>query len=298
VNDNSIWFGRAGSARQLWAPTGGIVATRDRDTYTFSNKMGGTRTTKALNGARQYVLNYAVLGRANFEYLNQFAQGHMGPGPFVLVDPGRRNMLTVNQSSATSQVGDTREFTASAAGSSLDSVASPWGGLPSMLTWTFSTSAPASPTLLLNRPSNVTGWYGYPVIRRPHTFWCTAVGGPIDVQLRIDWHATDGSLLAQNTGSAVTTSATLPKRVSVKNITPPAGAAWALCYVAPTAGTITAGESLSFLDFMLQEGAEPDPSWVGGTGIYPVSFISMPEKYGFDEPGMLVGPAATLQEVR
>ena len=298
MNDNSIWFGRAGSLRKLWAPTGGIVATRDRDSSVFTNKAGGTRTTRSLDGARQYVLNYGVLGRASFEYLNQFSQGHMGPGPFVLIDPGRRNMLTVNQSSATSQTGDTRGFVATASGSALSSADSPWGGLPKMLNWAFTTSAPSSPTLLLSKPSNVTGWYGLPVLPRPYTFWCTVAGGPIDVQMRVDWFNVAGSFLSQNFGPFTTTSTTMPKQAAIKNVTPPAGAVWAVCYVAPNGSTILAGETLSFLNFMFQEGVDADPSWVGGTGIYPVTFLGVPEKYGFDEPGMLVSPTVTLQEVR
>ncbi len=297
MNDNSIWFGRPGALRKLWAPTGGIVATRDRDTSLFTNKAGGTRTTRALDGARQYALNYAALGRASFEYLNQFQQGHMGPGPFVLIDPGRRNLLTVNQSSATSQTGDTRGFSANASGSSILSVDSPWGGLPKMFSWSFSTSTPASPTLLLSKPSNVTGWLGIPVLARPYTWWCTVVGGPIDVQMRIDWYNAT-SFISSTSGSAVTTSTTVPRVASVKNAAPPAGALWALCYVAPVSATIGAGETLSFLNFMFQEGVDADPAWTGGTGIYPVTFLSMPEKYGFDEPGMLVSPTAVLQEVR
>jgi hypothetical protein len=298
VNDNSIWFGRPGSMRQLWAPTGGMGVTRDRDTSTFTNKLGGTRTTKALEAARLYQLNYAALGRVNFEYLNQFSQGHMGSGPFVLIDPGRRNMLTVNQSSATSQTGDTRGFTAVATGGLLTSAASSWGGLPKMLTWSFTSSAPATPTLLLNKPSSVTGWAGMPVLRRPYTFWCTVVGGPINVQLRIDWYDSAGGFLSTQLNTIATTSTTLPIRLIFKNVIPPAGATWALPYVAPDGSTITAGEALNFLDFQFQEGNEADARWTGGTGIYPVTFVGMPEKYGFDEPGMLVNPTVVLQEVR
>jgi hypothetical protein len=151
---------------------------------------------------------------------------------------------------------------------------------------------------LLDKPSSVTGWYGIPVIRRPYTFWGTVVGGPIDVQMRIDWIGPTGSVVSSQSSTAVTTSTTVPKRLALSGVTPPAGAYWALCYVAPVAATIAAGESLSFLDFTLQEGDQPDATWTGGTGVYPVTFVAMPEKYGFDEPGMLVGPSATLQEVR
>jgi hypothetical protein len=299
VRDDSIWFGRAGSLRRLWAPTGGTLATRDRDTSVFTNKNGGTRVTKALDGARQIVLNYGALGRANFEYLNQFAQGHMGAGPFILIDPGRRNMLTVNQSSATSQTGDTRGFTVSGAGGSISSDATGAlpGPLPKVLKWSFSTSTPASASLTLNKPSSVVP--GIPILVRQHTFWCMALasGSSVTTALAVDWLSIAGAVLATSTGSAVVVGTSTPVELSVTG-TPPAAAVYALCRVAPTVATIAAGDALYLSQFMLQEGDQSDPLWVGGTGVYPVQFVAMPEKYGFDEPGMLVAPTVTLQEVR
>lgn len=299
MNDNSIWFGRAGSLQKLWAPTGGMLVTRDRDTSVFTNKNGGTRTIKTLDGARQISLNYAALGRANFEYLNAFAQGHMGPGPFLLIDPGRRNMLTVNQSSATSQTGDTRGFTVTGSGGVVTSDGT--GTLPSnrpkVVKWAFSTTTPATAKLALDKPSSVVA--GIPVLLRAHTFWCIALatGGAITTALSIDWLSTSGAVLGTTTGTAVAVSTVTPTKLLATG-TPPAGAAYALAYVSPTVATITSGESLLLTNFMLQEGSQPDPQWVPGTGVYPVTFIGMPEKYGFDEPGMLVGPTAILQEVK
>lgn len=300
MNDNSIWFGRPGSLRQLWAPTGGMLVTRDRDTYIFGNKNGGSRTIKALNGARQIQLNYAALGRSNFEYLNAFAQGHQGPGPFILIDPGRRNMLTVNQSSATSQVGDTRDFAVSGIGGSIASDASGTlaSKLPKSLRWSFATSTPATAVLTLSKPSSVVP--GIPVLVRPHTFWCyaTATGSSVTTALAVSWLSVTGSVLGTSTGTAVVVGTTgAPQLLSVTG-TPPAGTVYCLASVTPTAASIVAGDALYLGPFMLQEGSAPDRDWVPGTGVYPVTFVGIPEKYGFDEPGMLVSPTATLQEVR
>jgi hypothetical protein len=291
MNDNSIWFGRPGSLRQLWAPTGGTLVTRDRDTYVFGNKNGGTRTIKALNGARQIQLNYAALGRSNFEYLNAFAQGHQGPGPFLLIDPGRRNMLTVNQSSATSQTGDTRDFAVSGVGY-LPSK------LPKSIRWTFSSATPVSATLTLSKPSSVVP--GIPVLVRPHTFWCyaTAAVSSVTTAVAITWMSVTGAVLGISTGTSVVVGTTgAPQLLSV-TATPPAGTVYALASVTPTVASIGAGDILYLGPFMLQEGITPDRDWVPGTGVYPVTFVGMPEKYGFDEPGMLVSPTVTLQEVR
>lgn len=297
--DSAIYFGRPGFLNRLWDPTGGMLATRDRDAEVFGNKNGGTRTIRALNGARAYSLNYGVLSRASFETMNAFAQGHMGPGPFVLLDPGRRNLFTVNQSSCTSQTNDTRDFTVAGPGGTIasDSSGVMPSALPRTLKWLFASSAPASGTLKLNAPSAV--WPGIPTVPRPYTFWCTALasGGAIDVSLRIDWLNGAGASIGSSTTSNVTVGTSVPVRLSVTG-TPTVGSTFMSCTVTPSLATIAAGEALYFSGFMLNEGLAADPRWLGGTGIYPVSVMGLPEKYGFAEPGMLVSPTLLLQEVR
>jgi hypothetical protein len=264
-------------------------------TSTFLTGNGGARVDKAYGGNRTYVLNYGVLGRENFETLTSFHQGHRGPGPFVLLDPGRRNMLAVNQSSCTSASNDTREFTVSGAGGSLSSDSSLSTPFPKTLKWSFATTTPASALLSLDKPSRAPGWYGMPVMSRPYVFWCMVIGGPIDITLTITWYNLAGASVGTST-TTVTTSTTDWKRPFV-TATPPVGGVWALCTVAGVVGTITAGESVNFSSFMFHEGTSPE-TWAAGTGIYPVQVMGLPEKYGFAEPMMLVGPTMTLQEVK
>lgn len=297
--DTNIYFGRPGLLNRLFDPTGGMLATRERDTSVFSNKNGGSRVIRSLDGARAFALNYGALGRENFEIINNFVQGHMGPGPFVLLDPGRRNLLTVNQSSVTAQVNDLRGFTVAGAGGALssDNTGIMASLLPRTLKWLFSTTTPASAVLTLSAPSTV--WPGIPLYPRPYTFWTTvqATGGTIDVALRIDWLNGLGASVGTSTSTAVTVGTSAPVRLWVTG-SPAPGGIFARCSVLPTVAGIASGEALYFAGFMLNEGLAPDLTWKGGTGVYPVSIISMPEKYGFAEPGMLVSPVLQLQEVR
>jgi hypothetical protein len=297
VQDSIVYFGRAGQIRKLVDPTGGLLATREIGTTIFPTGSGGARVQRALNGTRQYSLNYGVLGRANFDWLDTFQQGHMGTGPFVFLDPGRRNSLTVNQSAATSATNGTEDFTVSGAGGTLASDATLSVALPRTLKWSFATSTPATALLLLNKPSSV--WPGIPILaQRTYTFWFMVQGGPINLQAQVVWYDLAGAVLATSSSATVTTSTTVPAKVAVTVPSPPATAVWATVQVAPTVATITAGESLFLWNFMLNEGTGPDAVWAPGTGVYPVQLIGMPEKYGYAEPGMIVGSTLLLQEVK
>jgi hypothetical protein len=293
--ESTVYFGRPGLLRKLYDPTGGILATRELASSVFQTGSGGARVQRALNGVRQYSLNYGALGRTNFDWLNNFQQGHMGPGPFVLLDPGRRNLLTVNQSSATSAIGGINDFTVSGAGGAIASDATQTVLLPNTLKWSFATTTPATALLTLAKPSTV--WPGIPVLSpRTYTFWFSCLGGPINVVAQIVWYNLAGGVVSTTSSSAVTSSVTDWTRVSV-SASPPSTALWATVQVAPVVATITSGESLYFNNFSFGEATAPEP-WAGGTGVYPVMLLGMPEKYGFAEPGMLVSPTLVLQEVR
>lgn len=293
--ETTVYFGRPGQLRKLFDPTGGILATREIASTIFQTGSGGARVQRALNGIRQYSLNYGALGRVNFDWLNNFQQGHMGTGPFVLLDPGRRNLLTVNQSSATSAVGGTNDFSVAGAGGTIASDTTQTVLLPNTLRWSFATTTPATALLSLTKPSTV--WPGAPVLStRTYTFWFSCLGGPINVVAQIVWYNLAGGVVSTSSGSTITSSTTDWKQVSV-SASPPATALWATVQVAPVVATIASGESLYFNNFLFGEAAGPE-SWTGGTGVYPVMMVGMPEKYGFAEPGMLVSPTLVLQEVR
>lgn len=294
--DSAMYFGRPGGLVKLYDPVGGVLATREIGTTLFQTGGGGTRVQKSLNGTRQYVLNYGALGRQSFDFLSQYHQGHMGVGPFVFLDPGRRNLLTANQSASTSVTNDTRDFTVSGAGGTITSDGTLTTPLPKTLKWSFATTTPANAGLSLDKPSSV--WPGIPVYSRPYTFWCMVVGGPINLQLTLKWMNLAGGTITTQSSTMFTTSATNWQVVSLRALTVPAGSVWVQAGVAPDVSTIASGESLYFSSFMLNEGDNPDESWAPGTGVYPVQLLSMPERYGFMEPGMVVSPSLVLQEVR
>jgi hypothetical protein len=293
--DEDVWFGRPGQIQKLWAPKGGILATRDVSTTTFFTGAGGARVNKALNGTRTYTLQYGGLGRDSFTFLDAFQQGHQGVGPFIVIDPGRRNKLTANQSSSTSLTNDTTDFVVTGTSVTMTSDNTLITPLPNTLKMLFGASTPGTTSLVLGGAWST--WPGIPV--RPdmdHCFWCMVVGGPIDVQAVITWLGLTGNVLGTSTSAALTTNAVNWQRLSVVG-TPPIGTVWCTAQILPASATIASGESLWFSSFMLNTGNQPDPIWAPGSGVWPVQVIGLPEKYAFHEPGMLVDPTLTLQEV-
>lgn len=106
----TIYFGRPGAQISIPDPRNGVQSTRSRPASTFVTGNGGVRASRLVDGRRQFSLNWQQLWYETYATLEGYYHGHEGPGPFVLHDPGRINLFTVNQSSATSHRNDADEF--------------------------------------------------------------------------------------------------------------------------------------------------------------------------------------------
>jgi len=102
VADTRIYLGRPGALAAIRSPRGAFEAPRSRRTSTFELGLGGASVDQMIGGARTYTINYEMLLRDDWTTLQAFLDGHEGPGPFVLLDPGQRNMLPANVAAATS----------------------------------------------------------------------------------------------------------------------------------------------------------------------------------------------------
>lgn len=294
--DDFIYLGNPGALTKLYWPSGGINAPRIRASSVFNTGTGGTRMSKLLTAARTYTLDYAGLGRENWAILEAYDQGHMGPGPFVLLDPGRRNLLTVNQSASTSQTNDTTGFTLTtdATGHSISSDSTQKTDVPRTLKWFFP-ATPTSTLLTLDSPSTV--WPGIPVIRRQYTFACACLGllGSIDFQVEIDWLDLAGTTVVGTATSGIVSSLAGTWLTFAATGTPPASAVWARCYLNPSNASIAAGEGLYLTDFIFNEG--PREPWSPGTGIYPVQVVSQADITPYMAPEFKRSNTLVLQEV-
>lgn len=298
VSDINMYLGSPGRLESIVVPKGTVDHPRVRQVDVYALGNGGMRVGKLLGGARRITISYQRLQYDDFKKLEAYEQGHRGPGPFVLLDPGIRNILTVNQSSTTSERNNTNNFTLSGSGGALASNATVYRRGPRTLSWTASNTNPSASAILLDTPA--PEWSGFPVhVGRSMVLSAYVKGGGTDstvsVSATMRWLSEGGSTLSSNTGSIVVTSSGSWQQVLVA-ATPPASAA----YVTPiftAASGAGAGDIVYFDEMMLHEGTTVDSTWSPGGGILPVAPLSLADGWPFQAGQYRERPVFILQEV-
>lgn len=225
--DVTIYFGTPGNLTTLPQPRGGVKTTRVRPTFAFGTGGGGMRVSKVVGGRRQYALNWQSLDLDTFSTLLEYDQGHRGAGPFALLDPGQRNMLTVNQSSTTSETNDADNFTVGGSGYTLTSESATYRRGPRSLKIGMAYSGDTG-TVTLDAPTST--WYGVPVVAsRALVFSYWARSGDANsirtLTPRLNWYNAAGVALSTTSGTPVVTSSASWTQMYATG-TPPASAAY------------------------------------------------------------------------
>lgn len=290
---DSMYFGRPGFLFEIPHPRGGVQETRLRAFSAFPTAAGGVRTGRVLDGKRTFELRYEQLFYDTHYTIEAIDQGHEGPGPFALIDPGRVNYLMVNQSAATSQTNGTDNFTIGGSGCTIESNDSVYDRGPRALQWNFTFAA--SGDLTLDAPA--VDWPGIPVVSGVAlVFSAYAKGGGTDAIMSItaclEWLDINGVSLSTSTGSALVTSTTYT--VFSVTASPPASAVYVLCHVKANSG-MSAGSVLYLDRFQLQRGSTVS-SWRPGTGVLPVEVVSFVDEWPWQATDYRSGPVLTLQE--
>lgn len=280
---DTIWFGTPGNLVALTHPQGTFEATRALSTAEFALGVGGVRVDRYTGAARRYSIGYDRLTRAAWATLQAYAQGHMGPGGFALLDPGQVNLLTVNQSSATSQLNSASGFTADPVAvpgvlSSSSTVTGP-SGTPRSLAWTFSGAATGGtfPTVIFDAASSA--WPGIPV--RPSTAYTfsvyvkSAVDTAITAGPQIVWLDTAGAQLSFDFADFTVDGTQTRRSVSA---TSHASAAYAKLRFSATGSTVGAGAVIYVSEPQFERGSSAT-AWQPGTGVYPVVPVGLPESW-------------------
>lgn len=295
MTDTAIYFGRPGSLITIQHPRGGFKAPRPRPRTPFTTVGGGVRVGQLAGGKRTYTLSYGSLQYTDFADLFAYDQGHNGTGPFVLLDPGQRNQLTVNQSSATSETNSSDNFTVAGSGVTLTSSSTTYRRGPRAAALNFTYAASGSLTLDTPAPD----WYGIPVASRPYVFSFYALGGGTDAIVTLTptlrWYSTAGAVLSTSTGTPTATNGSTWTQMYV-NATTPASGAYALCSVTASAATVSAGSIVYFDQFQFEEGSSPT-TWRPGTGVMPVVPWSIEDQWIWTATDYRLSPVLILQEV-
>lgn len=297
--DNTIYFGAPGALVPLYQPSGGVDGARLRQVASFGTGTGGMRVGKTVNGVRTYQLNYGGLDYSNFALLEAYDQGHMGPGPFVLLDPARRNLLTANQSASGAVTNDATDFLVVAdSGQVVTADLQLPGNTPRSIKWLANAGAPVVAQLQLSSAS--AEWPGIPVVSRPYSWSFWALGGGsdaiVDFVQGLMWLNSYGVLISTTTGPTKTTSTTA-QLVKQENVIPPAGAVYVVPTITMTGSTISLGTQLNFWGFQMNEGSFVDSVWTPGTGVMPVQVMSMADHWVQNVPTYRQSNTLVLQEV-
>jgi len=301
--DSRIYLGRLGQLTAIRSPRGNFEAPRQRRTATFELGVGGTAVDQMLGGARVYTLNYDQLFREDWIYLQGFLDGHQGPGPFVLLDPGQRNMLPANMSSSTSLTNDTTNFAVAGSGCTITSgLVTPLDTIgPRGLFWNFANASPGASAAAYITADWPSSWYQYgvPVVAgRPLCFSFTvrSSGAVYTIQPQIIWRdATGSQVTASTAGSGPVTTSVSASTQGYATGTPPVGAVYADWKINYLSGA-SPGTLIRFRQFMLNEGTTPDTTFAHGTGVWPVRLVAGPEAWPFLSPELRVSPTVVFAE--
>lgn len=242
----TFWLGRPGTLlTALPHPRKGINPTLTRQSSTVATIGGGRIVGYAPGpGRRQYDMAWSGLDQVTASVLEEFAVGARGPGPFALLDPGRRNHLSANQSAAGSVDLDGTGWTPSA-GETVDAVAWPYVRGPRSLRWSLPPSGASAGRLQLDGP---LGYPGVPIpAGQPWSFSAKVSGGGADQAVTIAavlaWLDASGFEIAATIGTPAATASGTWSTVSVSTATPPSAAVYVRAELRATAGTHSSGST-------------------------------------------------------
>lgn len=282
----SLYLGRPGALVALPGMRAGAKPGLARQAGVRPTIGGGRAVDYAPGVLRTYTLAWPALSRSDYETIEAFFVGAMGPGPFCLIEPGRsRNLLTVNQSSATSATNSTEGFTAAGAGESLASSAVQIlrAGAPRALAWSLP-AAPAGGVLKLDPPN--TTWLGVPVVPGRQYRWAVQLrGGGADpvvtVAPALVWLDAAGGTVSTSTGTPVATAAATWTPASIAAAAP-VGSAYARLELRVTAASVGVGGSTVYVDLpqlAMPDAADDGTVWGPGLGVPRVSLPNLDPEY-------------------
>lgn len=298
-----VYFGRPGELVTLPWPRNNIETGYDRSVAEFITGSGRRRVAKMRDGARIYTLAWNALTLDTYSRIEMYDRGHMGIGPWALIDPSRGNLLSSNQSSATTVNRNVEGFYTDATNHGTPEVNTDVTrihrpGAPSNLRWHFTVSPTTFPILWFD--TIYPAWHGIPVTSaQPYTFSCyVAADGIADsamtVAAKVDWHNAAGTLVGVEATSGDTAITASWTRL-VCTATPPLGAAYAVPRLVAVGSTINLGSSIYVDEPQFEMGSSAN-IWVPGTGVYPVETVEFSENIPF-AAAWRDGPTLILREV-
>ncbi len=274
----TFWLGKAGSVlTALPHPGKGVDATLVRPARVSQTVGGGQVVARAPGtGRRTYDLAWKSLSPEQHSIVEEFHTGARGAGPFVLLDPWRRNHLTAAQSAATSIDNTTTGWAGSSGDVLASSAALTYRG-PRALQWTV--LAASAGILTLTPPGTLTAWPTPPL--QPWTLSARVRGGGTDAVVTIGaaivWLDAAGATLSTTLGSTSSTAAGSWSQISA-SASAPANAVGFRAELRVTPASIAVSTTVT-VDVPMLDMASTVRAWVLGTGVPLVSCTDTETSY-------------------
>lgn len=285
----TIWLGPPGFLQALPSVGRGIgrqVALPGESHARFDGSLVrdrvGTRTPQS------YTMSRSRMTADEWGVVEGLALGAYGQGPFVLLDPWRRNLLTANQSTGSEVLADTTGFWTNGVGTIVSNAVA--AGVTSFqgfrrVRWTVPNGTGASSAIFRTLDTSSTAAIvatGIPVLPlTAYAFQATVSGGGAGpwLSLRADllFYDATGALLSTTGGSTVAINASWQTVSSVA--TSPATAAYVGCRLVNL--TVPTADVDLYVDALQLEIGSSGSAWVPGTGVPRVAFDSFSETYNY-----------------
>jgi hypothetical protein len=249
---------RAGSVRQLLS--------------------GGNAVDTVGSLHRAFTLEWAYLSDANFAALEALVSGVYGPGPFVMIDTNRVNLLPPNVASPTSVRADTYPWGTSTGALSSVSTPTPLAGRR-ILSWTPGTAAAGNATVY-GYAFGLAQVFAVPVVSGlTYSFSASlrTTTGSATMAARIDSYSASGVLLSNSSGSSTSIGTGAWTTRSVTAVTPNAAAVYVGPSVEVPAGTTT--EVIVTDQWLMVTGGTLPSAWTRGTGAPRVMVDQLTDSY-------------------
>ncbi len=275
----TFWIGPPASVlTALPHPGRGIDPTLNIPTNPRQTIGGGLAVDRAPKGTRTYELAWASLSPEQHSIVEEFQHGARGRGPFVLLDPWRRNLLTANQSSATSTWNTATGFTPSAS-ETVASVTTPVRRGPRALAWTIPSSSTAG-ILTITPPPGHTYWPTPALSTWTFSAWIRGGGTDPIVTIGSDivWKDAAGATVSTSTGSTISSASGAYAQITQTQAAPASAVGFDL-RLRVTPASVGAGGSIVYVDQPMLDMYNGVRNWVFGTGVPLVSVTAKGAAY-------------------
>ncbi len=273
----TVYLGPPGRMLTLPAVQQGQDVGLDRAGSVRRLLSGGTAVDTIGSLHRSVSLNWSHITDANFATLEALVTGIYGPGPYVLVDTARVNLLPPNVAAATSVRADTYPWGTSTGALSSVSTPTPLAGRR-ILSWTPGTAAAGNATVY-GYAFGLAQVFAVPVISGlTYSFSASlrTTTGTATMAARIDSYSASGVLLSNSSGSTAAIGTGAWTTLSVTGVSPNAAAVYVGPSVEVPAGTTT---QVIVTDQWLMVLGGTLPAWTRGTGVPRVMVDQLTDSY-------------------